>query len=611
MVLQDGAPADGGLVGVGGPYDVEAGDRAESGELFDRLVGGAVLAEADGVVGPDVGDRQLHQGGEADGRAHVVAEDQERTAVGAGEALERDAVEDGTHGVLADAEVERAAVGVSGEFTGLLPLGHEGRLALHGGVVAAREVGRAAPQLGEHGCQRGQDVAGGLAGGDALGVGVEDGQAVGPAVGELLLQQPVQERGALGVGGAPLLVAGLPGAVGLGAPFPYRTGVFQYVVLDGEVGVRVEAEQLLGGGDLVVAEGGTMGLAGVLLGGRGPADDRPQQDQGRAAGLALRGLDGGEQGVDVLHVVAGAGEVDRLDVPAVRGVAGGHVLAEGDVGVVLDGDVVGVVEDDEVAELLASGQRTGLGRDAFHQVAVGGDDVHVVVEGAGAGRRVGVEEAALAAGGHGHADGGGEPLAERPGGDLDAPGVAVLGVAGGAGAPGSQRLQVVQLHAVTAQVQLDVEGEAGVAAGEHEAVAAEPLVVGRVVAHDLLEEQVREGRQAHRGAGVAVARLLHGVGGEQPDGVDGADVERAPARRVRDRQGQLRVAAAVRALRRFGGVGGCHQVLLVGGAGGERRTCGPRPRAARLLGRVPPETASKHGHSHAKGGGRQEDRTPL
>lgn len=94
------------------------------------------------------------------------------------------------------------------------------------------------------------------------------------------------------------------------------------------------------------------------------------------------------------------------------------------------------------------------------------------------------------------------------------------------------------------------------AAGEHEAVAAEPLVVGRVVAHDLLEEQVRQRRQAHRGAGVAVARLLHGVGGQQPDGVDGADVERAPARRVRDRQGELRVAAAVRALRRFGGVGG-------------------------------------------------------
>ncbi len=54
----------------------------------------------------------------------------------------------------------------------------------------------------------------------------------------------------------------------------------------------------------------------------------------------------------------------------------------------------------------------------------------MVVEGAGPGGRVGVEQPALPAARHGHADGGGEPLAERPGGDLDAPGVAVLGVAG-------------------------------------------------------------------------------------------------------------------------------------------------------------------------------------
>lgn len=279
VVLQDGAPADGRLVGVGGPYDVEAGDRAEGGELLDGLVGGAVLAQTDGVMGPDVGDRELHQGGEPDGRAHVVAEDQERTAVGAGEALQGDAVEDRAHGVLTDAEVERAAVGVAGELAGLLALRHEGRLALHGGVVAPREVGRAAPQLGQHGGQRGEHVAGRLAGGDALGVRAEDGQAVGPALRKPPFPQPVEESGALGVGGAPLPVAGLPGPMGLRASLDDRAGVMQHVVLDGEAGVRVEAEQLLGGGDLLVAERGAMGLAGVLFGGRGPADDRAQQDQ--------------------------------------------------------------------------------------------------------------------------------------------------------------------------------------------------------------------------------------------------------------------------------------------------------------------------------------------
>ena len=50
-------------------------------------------------------------------------------------------------------------------------------------------------------------------------------------------------------------------------------------------------------------------------------------------------------------------------------------------------------------------------------------------------RGVRVEQAALAAGGHRHADGVGEALAERAGGDLDAGGVAVLRVARGLASP--------------------------------------------------------------------------------------------------------------------------------------------------------------------------------
>ena len=55
-----------------------------------------------------------------------------------------------------------------------------------------------------------------------------------------------------------------------------------------------------------------------------------------------------------------------------------------------------------------------------------------------------------------------------------------------------------------------------VPAGEHEPVAPGPGRVGGVVPHHLLEQQVGRRRQAHGGAGVAVADLLHGVHGEDP-----------------------------------------------------------------------------------------------
>ena len=122
---QDLAPGDRRLVGVGGTDHVQARDGAQRGQVLDRLVGRAVLAEADGVVRPHVRHRQLHQRGQPHGVAHVVGEHQERAAVDAGVAVQRDAVHGRAHGVLADAEVHRAAVRARPPEPGAVPLGRK------------------------------------------------------------------------------------------------------------------------------------------------------------------------------------------------------------------------------------------------------------------------------------------------------------------------------------------------------------------------------------------------------------------------------------------------------------------------------------------------------
>src|ERR1700754_1991878 len=475
-----GAPGVGGFVGVAGAQEGEAGDGAQGGVVLDGLVGGAVFAEADGVVGPDVDDRGLHECGEADGWAHVVGEGEEGAAVGAGGAVQGDAVEDGAHCVFADAEVQGAAVPVGVPHRG----GGGGRAervgSFHPGGVALGGVGRAAPQLGQHIGQGLEHLAGGLAGGDALGVGLPDRQRLLPADREAAAQHPVQQLLALGLAGGPVVVALRPGLVGRTAAVDDLAGVGEDVVLDLEVLVRVEPEDLLDLGHLLVAEGGAVGFAGVHLGGGGVADDRAQFDEGGPVGHGAGVVEGVEDAGDVFAAV------DDLYVPAVGLVALGGVFGQGDGGVVFDGDLVLVVDDGEVAQLLGAGEGGGFGGDAFFDVAVGGDDVEVVVEGALPEGRFGVEQSAFAAGGHGHAHGGGQALAQGAGGDLDAAGVAVFGVAGGEGAPGAQGLQVGEFEAVAGEVELDVEGEAGVAGGEHEAVAADPVGVGGVVAHDSL-----------------------------------------------------------------------------------------------------------------------------
>jgi hypothetical protein len=76
------SPALGRLHRVGRAEDQQVRDRAQRREMLDRLMGRAVLAEADGVVRHDVDDALAHQRGEADRRAAIVGEDQEGAAIG-------------------------------------------------------------------------------------------------------------------------------------------------------------------------------------------------------------------------------------------------------------------------------------------------------------------------------------------------------------------------------------------------------------------------------------------------------------------------------------------------------------------------------------------------
>ena len=109
MGAVDGHPPRlGDLVRVARTDHVETGDRAQSREVLDRLVGGAVLAEPDGVVGEDVDHRELHQRREPDGGLRVVGEGEVGGPQGP-QLGQREAVGDRRGLVLPDPEVELAA----------------------------------------------------------------------------------------------------------------------------------------------------------------------------------------------------------------------------------------------------------------------------------------------------------------------------------------------------------------------------------------------------------------------------------------------------------------------------------------------------------------------
>ena len=295
--------------------------------------------------------------------------------------------------------------------------------------------------------------------------------------------------------GLPRLEAGVPVlAVLRGA----GSGAGADLVHDRGVGVEhllgIGAQSFLQTLESLGAELGAVDTAGVLLAGGRPTDDGAQCDERRLLRLGLGGVEGIVQGSGVLLVGAVLAEpVDALDVPAVGLVAGQDVFVEGDRGVVLDGDVVVVPDDRDVAQLLGAREGGGLGRDAFLEATIAGDDVDVVVEDGLAEGGLGIEQAVDAAGVHSETDGGGDAGAQRAGGDLNTLGVAVLGVARGQGAGGAQRLDVVEFETEAGQVELDVLGQRRVSGRQDEAVAADPARVGRVDVHDLVVEEVGGG----------------------------------------------------------------------------------------------------------------------
>lgn len=500
--------------------------------MLNRLVGRAILADGDGVVGPDVQVRNLHEGGQTNGGTLVVGEHEEGAAERTGVGAQQDAVGDAAHGELAHAEVQLATelVAVRPLLGGALGRG-EGGSALEVGLVGAAEVGGAAPEFRHDGGDGVEHGAGGATSGDTL-ADFEGGLKVVKGLVEAFRQfaglQTVVQGGLVRVGLAPGVELLVPGLVGLQAAIGDLAGVGQGFFVDVEGLLRIVAEEFLEAGDGLGAQLGAVGGRVVGLARGRPGDQGVDLDElrlVRGGGFGL-GDDVG-QTLDVLLVGAvGLDEAELVGVPAVGLEALEHVLGQHQVGVAFDLDAVGVEDHGQVAELLVGGQGSGLAGDALLDVAFTTDGPNLVVERGIFLRGLRVKQTALETLAVGKADGGGEALAQRAGGHFDARGQAVLRVARGAGgSAATEVLKVVQGHAVAGEVQLDVLGEGGMATGKDEAIAAFPVGIIRIVLDEVLVQRVGDGRQGDGGAGVAGACLLNRVSRKDLRHLDGALVE--------------------------------------------------------------------------------------
>ena len=244
----------------------------------------------------------------------------------------------------------------------------------------------------------------------------------------------------------------------------------------------------------------------ALLVGCAIADHRAAGDQRRTVGLASL-LDGGGDFVGVVTV-------DAARVPAGGFETFQRIARFRKRQRAVDGDAVVVVEDDQLRQFQVAGKADRLVADAFHQVAVGGQHIGVVIDDLVA------ETGGLQAFGQRHADRRRDALAERACRGFDTRRMTVFRMAGGDAPKLPEISNLLDRHVFIAEQIVDgVEQHRAVARRQHEAVAVGPVRRARVDFQETGEEDRRDVGRAHRHARVTGIGLLHRVHRQCPYGV--------------------------------------------------------------------------------------------
>ncbi len=496
------------LRGIGRPDERDIGNRAQGRKLLDGLMRRPVLAEPDGVVRVDEDHALLHDGRETHRRTHVVREDQERPTERNEPAVQRHAVHDRAHAVLANAEVHVALVVIAGRE--ILP-------RLHGRAIGRREVRGAANELRHHTDERIEHGIGRRSARNGPVLRGEIRDDLLPSGGQRSTHPTIELLRVVGIRSAVLRAPLVPFRVCLRPAIQGAAPVLQRLLGDVErlVGLR-PSEILLGRHDFVGTEGLAMRGGGVLLLRAAVADVRPGDDQRWTRRIGLRFGDGFVDRVEIVDVR----NVQHL--PAIRLEPFARVIGVREVGATVDRDAIVIVEADELSELEVSREGRSLVGDALHEVAVATDEPCIVVD-----DRVSLaieccREMCLR---HGHADRVPDALSERARCRLHTGCEVQLRMSRRPAAPLAELLQVVEREAVAAEVETTVQQHGRVAARQHEAIAVGPMRVGGIMLQVLREEQITERRESHRRAGMTRVGLLHGVHGQRADGVDGELVE--------------------------------------------------------------------------------------
>ncbi len=467
---------------------------AHHGEMLNRLVGWAILANADAVMGHHIDHVNPHQSGKSHRGARVIGKGKECPAIGAHAPMQRHTVHRCRHAMLADAVMDIAPFAV---------LGGENPHIARFGIVRPRQIRRAAQGFLHDRVDHGKGHFTGLAG-RHFGRLIREGFFIAA-------QRIAQFRGNLackGAGKLGLFGGGQGGKTGF--PFGARGGAFCADSFPPvfEIGRDFKGPMRPAIGGLRISHHFWVGQCAVALGGvlRGRADC----DMGFAGHhcRARACLGGRDRAVDIGGIMA----VTVKHIPPCGGKAGALIHTAGHIDCAIDGDVIVIPKHNQAAEFMTSCKTDSLLADALHQAAIARDAIGVVIHNlcAPCGAQMFL--------GHGKANRVGNPLPQGACGRLNPFDMAKFRMARCDGAQLTEILDLLQCHLlVTCEIQQRIDQHRAMARRQNKAVAIWP-VRGRCVKGEVLVKQHgRNIRHPHRHTRMARIRGGHPVKGKRAD----------------------------------------------------------------------------------------------
>ena len=462
-----------GLLGISWAVDIKVGDNTKTGNGLNRLMGRTILTNSDRVVGKDVrNSSELGKGSNTDSRTEVIDEDKESRSRSLEKSVVCESVKDGSHGMLTDSEVKvSSGIGLVESST---------PVSTSFDVVTARsvQIGGSRDIVWDGLSNLLDDVlsgdTGGLGGGDTH---ISDGRAHLGSGWDLVVDSVIELGGESWVGSLP------SGEISL--PFIVDSLVLSLDVLE-EVTGSLRDKPLLSGrkadvllgllniwdSSLSVSGVGSFSLLHTL------SDDGVALDE---LWLSVVGCLGSSDGsLDNIKVVT----INVVSLPSVSIVTLDDVLGLSVLSHLVEGDLVGIVKDDQVIELLVSSEASGLRGDTLLEATISGKSVDVVVEES---VFLSVVDGGSHLGGSGHTNSVSNTLSKRTSGGLNTRGgvlgVRELRVTRGHGVMLTEVLDFLNWQIKSGKVQPRVKKHGSVSSGKDEAITVDPLWVVRVVRH--------------------------------------------------------------------------------------------------------------------------------